>query len=153
MRIARLGAGLGLLLAAGCDGLEGHACPGGCTSAAFATFKLSCSPNDLVSVVASGPCAHPDASLSWYTGAATEWFVAVGSESPGTCQVVLTFATGFTYSADVTFTSQTDPSPPGCGQCPAYIGPTGGPFVVDNPIDTCVALVDAGDEVSPEGGP
>jgi hypothetical protein len=114
-----------------------YACPGGCISAEFATFDLNCSHNDLVSVTASGPCSMPDASLTWYTGAATEYTVSVGSTSPGICHVDLAFATGFTYSADVTFTSQTLSSAPGCPEC-HFIGPTGGPFVVGNPSDTCV---------------
>jgi hypothetical protein len=114
-----------------------------CEEAGFATFDLSCSPNDLTSVVASGPCAIPDASLEQYTGPATEWFVAVGSPSPGECHIVLTFATGFTYSADVAFTSRIV----GCAGCPPSIGPTGGPFTVNNPSDTCVAVPHAGADV------
>ncbi len=54
--------------------------------------------------------------------------------------IVLTFATGFTYSADVTFTTHTS-----CGGC-SYQAPTSGPFTVNNPADTCVALPDAGAE-------
>jgi hypothetical protein len=84
----------------------------------------------------------PDAGLSWYTGTETEWYVVVASPSPGTCHVLLTFASGFTYSADVTFASQN--LNPTCG-CPAFIGPTSGPFTVNNPSETCVdASTDAG---------
>jgi hypothetical protein len=100
------------------------------TGAVAATFNLSCSPNDLTSVVATGPCADPDASLSWYTGKETQWAVGVVSPSPGVCHIELTFATGFTYSADVTFTEQT--------ACNSFIGPTSGPFMVNNPSDTCL---------------
>jgi hypothetical protein len=117
-------------------------CPGGCTSDAPANFKLSCSPNDLVSVVATGPCAIPDASVSHYTGTAAEWLALVSSRGPGTCHVVLTFATGFTYSQDVTFVVVPRDS---CG-CPSYISAQGGPFEVNNPPDTCVPLADAGAE-------
>jgi hypothetical protein len=39
---------------------------------------------------------------------------------------VLTFATGFTYSVDVTFGWQTDNGPPDCEQCPPFIGPADG---------------------------
>ena len=89
------------------------------------------------SVVATGPCSDPDAGLEWYTGADTEWDVAVAAQSPGECHIVLTFATGFTYSTDVTFTSQNE----GCG-CPNFIGPAPGTGVltVNNPADTCVSL-------------
>ena len=87
----------------------------------------------------------PDASLSWYTGRGTEAMVSIGSRSPGVCAITLTFATGFTYSTNVTFTSQTLANLPGCPQCPAFIGPADGPFRVDNPSDTCVkAKTDGG---------
>jgi|HubBroStandDraft_4_1064222.scaffolds.fasta_scaffold250070_2 hypothetical protein len=68
-----------------------------------------------------------------------------GSPTPGTCHVTFTFATGFTYSADVTFASMND-SEPGCAPCPSYIGPVSnsGPKV-NNPPETCVAL-DSGAE-------
>jgi hypothetical protein len=125
--VARLG------LACGAD----TPCSDLCTDAESATFHLSCNPNDLVSVVATGPCSNPDASLEWYTGAETEWDVAVTAQSPGECHIVLTFATGFTYSTDVTFTSQNQ----GCG-CPSFLGPVPGTgaITVNNPADTCVAL-------------
>jgi hypothetical protein len=114
-------------------------CPDLCIEASSATFLLSCNPNDLVAVTATGPCTHPDAGLSWFTGAETKWAVSVFAESPGACHVVLTFATGFTFAADVTFAEQSQ----ACG-CPSYIGPSepsGGQ--VNNPPDTCVAIADA----------
>jgi len=142
MRVAlTLAAVLGVaLLAPGVPLVLSGCCPDAeCPTAAFATFHLTCSPNDLVKVEASGPCtAPPDAGLSYYTGAGSEIDVAVGSPVPGSCHIVLTFATGFTYSADVTFTTQTS-----CGHCP-YEAPTSGRFQVNNPPDTCVALPDAG---------
>ena len=120
-------------LVAGCST---HDCPGGCVEYEGANFKLSCSPNDLVSVVATGPCANPEAGVSWYTGTGTEWYVVVPASTAGSCHIVLTFATGFTYSQDVTFGVVPRDS---CG-CPSYIAPTSGPFTVNNPADTCVAL-------------
>jgi hypothetical protein len=135
-----------LVVVFGCsgEGLLGvqSACPGGCTEEAFASFDLSCSPNDLMSVTASGPCAFPDASPSSHSFAAGR-SVVVRSAAPGTCHVVLTFATGFTYATDVTFTSHTDSTPAGCVPCPSYIGPTEGPIEVHNPSETCVGPVDA----------
>ncbi len=85
---------------------------------------------------------HERPSLSWYTGEPTPFpgYVAVPSPGPGVCDVELTFATGFTYSAEVTFASMTCTT-----ACGSFIGPTAGPFMVNNPGDTCVAL-DAGDE-------
>jgi len=121
-----------------------YGCPSSCIGAAYATFDLACSPNDLASVVATGPCAMPDAGVSYYTGTETELLVTVGSPEAGVCHVALRFATGFSYEQDVTFTSQADPTPKGCSPCPSFIGPTVGPWAVNNPSDTCVALPDAG---------
>jgi hypothetical protein len=117
-----------------------YGCPSSCIGAAYATFNLACSPNDLASVVATGPCAMPDAGVDDYTGTESEFLVAVGSPEAGACHVTLQFATGFSYEADVTFTSQADPVPKGCTPCPSFIGPTAGPWTVNNPGDTCVAL-------------
>jgi hypothetical protein len=123
-----------------------YACPNSCIGAAYAGFDLACSPNDLSSVVATGPCATPEAGLAYYTGGETDFLVAVGSPEAGTCHVTLGFASGFTYDTDVTFTSQADPVPKGCSPCPSFIGPTAGPWTVNNPSITCVALpsLDAG---------
>jgi hypothetical protein len=52
----------------------------------------------------------------------------------GVCHVELNFATGFTYSTDVTFTSMTSVN---CGTTAVYVGPTQVVFDVDNPSDTC----------------
>jgi hypothetical protein len=138
---------LGLVGLAACDTVE-FGCPTSCIGAAYATFDLACSPNDLESVVATGPCAlaaMPEAGLPYYTGTESELLVTVGSPEAGACHVALQFATGFAYETDVTFASQADPTPKGCSPCPAFIGPTGGPWTVNNPGDTCVALpADAG---------
>jgi hypothetical protein len=135
---------LGVVLAVlgqGCSSTQ--ACCTSCPAPEPAAFQLACSSTDLKSVVATGPCATPDASLSSYIGNGA---VYVQSQSAGVCHVELTFATGFTYSADVTFTMR-----PGgvCGgaqcKCGDYPAPTSGPFKVNNPGTTCV---DAG----PDGG-
>jgi hypothetical protein len=132
LRLATLVGGLLAILPEGCSQCPDAECPG---PGGFATFQLSCSPNDLVSVVASGPCSSPDAGLPW-AGAGTELYVAVGSLGPGVCHIEMTFATGFTYSMDVTFTSKST-----CGGC-SYLA-TSGPFAVNNPPDTCTARPDA----------
>ncbi|HEY6460918.1 MAG TPA: hypothetical protein VIY73_12230 [Polyangiaceae bacterium] len=111
-------------------------CCGTCPSSEPAAFQLACPSTDLQSVTASGPCTMPNATLASYLG---DGVVYVRSGGPGVCHVDLTFATGFTYSVDVTFASQ-----PGgvCGgpqcSCGDYVRPTGGPFVVDDPHTTCV---------------
>jgi hypothetical protein len=161
MRLARCAAALSVLaLLSACDSGSsgdggGHsACPGACASAVFATFYLSCNPSDLVRVDATGPCANPDASLSWYTGTPATGSVSVQSSAPGVCHITLVFATGFTYSRDVTFTQQTLDGPPGCPACPSFIGPTSGPFAVQNPGDTCGdagVYADAGDASDASG--
>ncbi len=101
------------------------------TEAAFATFNLSCATNDIANVLVTGPCANADAGPQWYTGAPPVWSVGLESPSPGTCHIEIVFATGFTYAADVAFTWQG-------GECRHYIGPTSGPFTVNNPSDTCL---------------
>ncbi len=50
----------------------------------------------------------------------------------GVCHVGLTFAGGFTYSADVTFFEQSQ----GCG--PPLIQPSQGALAVSNPSTTCL---------------
>lgn len=139
-----------LVSSSGCDSLfEGHACSGGCAGGpASAVFELACSQNNLVSVEATGPCSMPGKPLSFYTGTATKGVVNVGSPTPGTCHVTLTFATGFTWSSDLTFGTIND-SEPGCARCPDFVGPTSNSngSKVNNPPDTCVPL-DAGDDAS-----
>jgi hypothetical protein len=68
-----------------------------------AIFNLSCGPTDLTSVALSGPCSVGDASPSTYLYGAASKSLSFDSPSPGRCHVVLTFATGFTYSTDVTW--------------------------------------------------
>lgn len=137
-------AGGGLAVLHGCNSTQD--CCGGCLGDDPAVFHLSCSSGDVTSVLATGPCGT-DASLSSFLGSGS---VFVHSRSAGVCHVELTFATGFTYATDVTFTSQ-----PGgvCGgpqcRCPAHVAPASGPFTVNNPSNTCVAAPDAGAD---EGG-
>jgi hypothetical protein len=115
-----------------------------CSILSPANFQASCYPNDLVAVTTTGPCTT-DAGLIGFVNVEP----AVFATSPGTCHIVLTFATGFTYSTDVTFTEYS----PGC-DCPNYIGPTGAalqsgvaaPILIHNPPDTCVAVPDAARE-------
>ena len=85
--------------------------------------------------------------------------VVVQGQSPGVCHVKLTFATGFTYSTDVTFASQSGGvcGGPQC-KCGDILAPTPGPggftvpVTVNNPSDTCLAAAgeDAGADVSVE---
>jgi hypothetical protein len=105
--------------------------------ASSAIFDLSCAATDLTSVTLSGPCATGDASPSNYLSGQG---VEVSSPTPGTCHVALTFATGFTYSTDVTFTSMSA-TVYGCNGgtgAESYIGPTQVTFMVHNPSATCV---------------
>jgi hypothetical protein len=148
MLVVRCAAALGLLgiLVGGCVTTETPCC-GLCPASEPAVFELSCGSTDLTSVVATGPCATPYARASSYVG---DGMVMVASQSAGACHVVLTFATGFTYSADVTFTSK-----PGgvCGgpqcKCPDPALSTSGPIPVNNPSNTCV---DAGLEGARDAG-
>lgn len=139
----RCAAAVALLATIGAGGCvtTDHPCPGTCPASGHsaAAFDLSCGPTDLESVVLSGPCATGDTNPSrypWNHGAG----VSFTSPSPGVCHVELIFATGFTYSTDVTFTQTTVPTPSGCPPCPitSLIVPTQGFFTVNNPSDTCV---------------
>jgi hypothetical protein len=136
-------AGISILL----NGCSAAHC-GTCIGDGFATLRLSCNPNDLKSVMVDGPCSRPDAGLSAYTGRATKWFVGVSSPIPGTCRIQLEFASGFTYSATATFGWMKDND---CGSCPDYIGATNGPFIVNNPPETCSAT--GGDSGMSMGAP
>jgi hypothetical protein len=146
MLIVRCAAALGLLVVF-VGGCSKSACCGLCPASEPAIFELSCGSTDLTSVVATGPCDTPYARASSYVSDGT---VVVGSEGAGVCHVALTFATGFTYSADVTFTSK-----PGgvCGgpecTCPDPTLATSGPFPVNDPSNACV---DAGLDAGGEGG-
>jgi hypothetical protein len=74
--------------------------------------------------------------------------IFVSSNDAGACHVELTFVSGFTYSADVTFASKSGGvcGGPQC-KCPDYVAPTSGPFQVQNPAATCVdaGATEAGD--------
>ena len=127
---------------AGCG--QSSACPGGCSSGASTKFILACSASDIVSVIVSGPCAIGDAGLSSYFVGNERSSLYVSSAEPGTCHVQLVFATGYTYAADVQFTSQPGNVPARCG-CSSYVAPTQDTFNVDNPRSTCQ---DAGADAS-----
>jgi hypothetical protein len=147
MLVARCAAALGLLVVLGGGCSPTGDCSGGC-AIGDATFVLSCDSTDLTSVLLSGPCATGDASPSNYFFGSYTSFVHVVSPSPGVCHVELTFATGFTYSADVQFTEQSDNEPSHCA-CSSYVAPvsTQSTFVVNNPSTTCVdAGLDAGED-------
>jgi hypothetical protein len=131
--LATVVAGL-LAVAAGCRTNAGFGCL--VNGPQYATFNLSC-PNDLTSIVVTGSCANPDGGAGWYVG--KDGTVSVSSPSPGVCHIELIFATGFTYSTDVMFNSQE-------GECASSNVPILGPFTVNNPSDTCVALDAGGDE-------
>jgi hypothetical protein len=103
-----------------------------------AIFEPSCGVADLVAVDLSGPCATGDASTPSYVSGEN---VDIGSPSPGVCHVQLTFGTGFTYSVDVTFTSQTAQGD--CVPSFSYVGPTHVVFPVTDPGETCMASSDA----------
>ncbi len=132
----------GAIVSVGCsfDAPTSHACADSCSIPySAATLNLSCSATDLMNVVVSGPCSTDGGP--WYRAAGQ--FVELSSPSPGVCHVELTFATGFVYSTDVTFT--TPPADPSAC-CNTATAPTLATFTVNNPSATCVdAKGDAGD--------
>jgi hypothetical protein len=150
MLVTRCAGALALLVSLGGGCSLKYACPAFCDEDTPATFELSCPVTDLTSVELSGPCATGDASPSNYVLGYASGVVSVSSSNPGICHVELIFGTGFTYSADVTFTLQVGtPTDPGCPPCSSYTAPTQGPFVVNNPSNTCepaFPFLDAGAE-------
>jgi hypothetical protein len=152
--LASLMAG-GTLASVGCGSggpsSQGLGCNVSCgTLSSAATLVLSCGASDLSNVALSGPCAAGDAAAYSTPDSSDPQNVYVRSPSAGVCHVELTFATGFTYATDVTFTSTTITS--GC--CPGTgVKPTQSVFMVDNPDTTCVdAAVEGGVEVGADGG-
>jgi hypothetical protein len=136
------------VLDGGCDagGHVGAACVSECSDIRFAEVYLSCPTTTLTSVRLSGPCANGGdgsinpANFAYGNGG------GIGSPIPGVCRVEFTFATGFTYSTDVEFTSMPTSQPASCPPCPPFVGPTKGAIFVDIPSDTCLAA-DAGADV------
>ncbi len=149
LRLSRRAAALLLTtLGSGCS--HTYPCPDSCAESVGARFVLSCRPAEPPQVMASGACSGADATASeslanpvgsWVQIAGDS--VNVFSPAAGACSVMLTFATGFTYSQDVTFTSESTPLPPGC-ECWQHTVPATASFAVDNPPETC-ADADAGD--------
>jgi hypothetical protein len=137
---------------------SGHGdCGGMCQSVTGVTLDLSCAPAAVTKAVLTGPCAPTvrDAAPSDGSGGSAFGFscatavktpfvdcsqVYFDASGPGVCHVELTFADGFTYSADVTYSTV----PPYCG-CPSISGlvPSPATLTVNNPSATCGAL-DAG---------
>jgi hypothetical protein len=146
MLAGRSTAALGLLVVVGSGCASRASCgfePAPIPLPTSAIFDLSCGATDLTSVALSGPCATGDASPSNYLSGQS---VEVSSPTPGVCHVDLTFATGFTYSADVTFESHTINQPICDGtEIRPYVAPTQTPFTVNTPSTTCV---DAGLDAS-----
>jgi hypothetical protein len=96
-------------------------------------LELTCGETDLASVAVSGPCATGDAGPPY---SVSDAFVSVTSPSPGVCHVELVFATGFTFTSDVTFVSKPALS---CGDTAVYVGPAPGVALhVNNPVTTCL---------------
>jgi hypothetical protein len=95
-------------------------------------LQFTCEPTPLPSVSVAGPC----------TSSVTVDGAYVAGESAGTCHVVLTFATGFVFATDVTFTEATSYvcGMPSCGSCGQITTPGSSPVGVDNPGSTCQPL-------------
>jgi hypothetical protein len=138
MLVVRSAGVLGLLVLVGVNGGCGDAhCTNFCMGSQPAVFDLSCVPAHLTQVDAVGPCAIGDASVTHdWSGPGSE-FVAISSAGEGVCQIRLNFASGFAYSANVSFASHTDDGPSGCG-CPSYTTPSQSTFMVLTPNSICV---------------
>jgi len=128
------------------SGGSGGESPGACSNIgsvdAAVTFNLACVPNDLTAATVSGPCAgNTGGDLTQYVkGRGQLMFV---SPTEGVCHLELTFASGFSYGVDVTFTRASD----SCGR--SSVSPTQSTFAVDNPSSTCT---DGGSAAAGAGG-
>ncbi len=124
--------GFFLTLVAGCSQ---STCNSYVASNRPAILDLSCGPTDLTNVALSGACSTGDAGGLNNVFGATMNAIAIASPRPGDCHVVLTFSTGFTFSADLTFVSQSLHE--GCST-QVYTVPTTQTVAVNNPSDTCL---------------
>jgi hypothetical protein len=88
------------------------------------SFTFSCVPTGPVRVEVGGPCAQ--------VGVTTNAGFDVSSATPGVCHLVATFASGYTYSGDVTFRASEC-----CGPAPTEFN-----LAIDLPVNECL----------PEGG-
>ncbi|MGO8991691.1 MAG: hypothetical protein ACLQVI_00075 [Polyangiaceae bacterium] len=131
---------------AGCSG--GYDCSTACDANQSAIFVLSCAPSDLTSVALSGACAGPSSSPSNYLFGPSNVYLAITSANPGDCNVVLTFASGFTYSAVVNFEASSGASASGC-TCSQFTLPAQHSYNVNNPSATCA---DGGDDAGGDAG-
>jgi hypothetical protein len=124
---AAFGGGTGCVQQPSCDNISRVETP--------ATFELACSPSDLTAVNVSGPCSSSnmgsDPTDHYGNDEVGRGKLEVGSQVAGLCHVDLTFASGFVYSTDVTFTGTSD----SCGT--GFISPTQSVFAVNNPDSTC----------------
>jgi len=125
--VAAFGGGTGCVQQQACDNITRVETP--------ATFDLACAPSDLTAVKVSGPCSSSnmstDPAVYERNGEAGPGKLEVGSQVAGLCHVDLTFASGFVYSTDVTFTGTSD----GCGT--GFITPTQSVFAVNSPGSAC----------------
>jgi hypothetical protein len=125
-------------------------CCDACPGSQRAVFQLTCDETDLKTVTVTGPCRTPDGGSSFAMG---NGIVAIDSEDAGVCHVQLTFETGFAFTTDVSFETQSGGvcGGPQC-RCGDFVAPTSGPFAVHNPSATCVEAgidADAGPNVCP----
>lgn len=125
--VAAFGTGTGCVQQQACDNISRVETP--------ATFDLACAPSALTAVKVSGPCSSSNMSTDPAAyegnGEVGPGKLEVGSQVAGLCHVDLTFASGFVYSTDVTFTGTSD----GCGT--GFITPTQSAFAVNGPGSTC----------------
>ncbi len=144
----RLVAPLFVVLAGGCS--VSHPCPNTFIDDVPVTLNLSTCAANITNLTLSGACSSADASPSQAVGDpfAPNWVQITGtsvkivSPSPGNCHITLTFASGSTYSTDVTFNSEMTPASPGCQSSP-YTVPTQSTVLVDTP---CTTYFDAGSD-------
>ncbi len=101
------------------------------------TLDLACGGTNLTRVILSGACNVGDAtSPDDYLDGSHQQYVYVQPIESGPCHIQLVFATGFTFSTDVHFSTLTDDSDPQC-TC-QYVQADQTTIAVNNPTATCV---------------
>jgi hypothetical protein len=127
----------------------GPSCANTCGEPPEVMFDLSCASTDLESMTLSGACAMGDGGPTTFPGGYDYPTLYIYGTSAGVCHVLLAFASGFMYSDDLTFVSQTPMPPAGCPACPTLLVPSASAVLVHNPPSTCV---DAGSATSSDAG-
>jgi hypothetical protein len=95
-------------------------------------------PADVTAVsVTGGPCDRLTCPDTWTFPTHQCTTLTLFGGAAGTCHVEIMFKDGYTYAADVEFTSEPVPGANDCMPCPPTLSPLNEPPPVDDPSPTC----------------